>query len=1274
MNLVTATDIAQWSERRDAQHTLPQVVRRLISATNKSILRLSVRAGEGVALPGWDGVAETPEASLFVPSGLSVWEMGVGGSPKEKADDDYSKRTKSPGEIYPSTTTFVFVTARRWRDKEAWAAERRKEGVWKDVVAIDADDIETWLEIAPAVHAWLSSQMGRSPYEVESLEVWWQEWSASTSPEFPTTLLLSGREAQTKELLEFLSSQAGATTLSADSQNEAIAFIASALARKGLPGPIERTILVHTPGALKQLVHVGQPLLLLPTFENPSATQAVRLGHHVIRPTGPEEVSLNGIQLPRLRREGIEAALSGAGLPPGRASTLATLGRRSLLSLRRQLAVNPDFEVPAWARAENPSPLLAAVLSGAWQDSSEGDRAAISALAGMPYEDVARDLTRWLQVSDPPLRRVGDIWMVAAKEDSWALLARYLTSDDLERYRNMAITVLGADDPSLELPSEQRAFASMLGRTSRYSGHLTQGLAGTLALMASATDTIRLAGGRRGAQEAAHVVRSLLEACNEDATGRRWQSLAPVLPLLAEAAPVQFLEAIEAGTQASDGPTLSLFQDGAGSDNTWSSSPHVHLLWALETLAWTPQYLPRATLCLAKLARFEPGGRTLNRPANSLRHILLLWRPNTTASLDERLQVIDLLREHEPGLAWELMLNLVPVAGEHSSSTAAPKFRDWKPDHPVTESHIEEVQGIEAVVDRLISDAASDGSRWARLLERVATLPLQARERVIDSLEELEPNELAPDGLKALCRRLIDIKGQHRKGLGAAWAMPEPLVDRLDAITSALQPRDALSMHEWLFLPGAIYSFPGDGDDHVGQDHALRTAQDAALITILKERGLDEFADWVLTSTEPSFSASEIALTLARSEEIDPSTVLEWFASDHKHRRDVAAYYFRNLGLQNGPSWSVSTVMGMGNTWPDVVKAAALALLAAEPEIIAAIEKLPADAEAVYWKSVSPFALPTEGESVTVVVNRLLATDLPRRAIEYLSRPGPEILSQVGPELIATVLEAAATTATEAFDDSSVRSIGKLLDWLYESKYVVTRLAQLEWVYLPLFRYSNRQSRALHRSLAESPQWFADVIGFLYPPADDQDAQPSEEEQIRARTAYDLLASWRLVPGISADGSLDETQLIDWVTEARSLLSISGRLTQGDHWIGRVLRYGPPPQEPVRTVEAGDAAPPSRVIIWPAEAIRKVVETTQSSHLERGFRQEVMNSRGATFRGLTDGGQQERELADYYRRCASYDSMRWPRTTSILVEIAEAYDREAEEHDREAELTEDTWR
>jgi hypothetical protein len=64
----------------------------------------------------------------------------------------------------------VFVTPRRWRGKENWVTECNAEGIWKRVLAYDADDLETWLESAPAVHAWISSVAGKDPYEAESLE------------------------------------------------------------------------------------------------------------------------------------------------------------------------------------------------------------------------------------------------------------------------------------------------------------------------------------------------------------------------------------------------------------------------------------------------------------------------------------------------------------------------------------------------------------------------------------------------------------------------------------------------------------------------------------------------------------------------------------------------------------------------------------------------------------------------------------------------------------------------------------------------------------------------------------------------------------------------------------------------------------------------------------------------------------------------------------------------------------------------------------------------
>ena len=132
--LVTATDQNRWAATRlDAQAMLPQLVRRLVRESVARVERLHFRAHEGVLFRGWDGIVQVETGNAFVPDGTSGWEMGTNKGIKGKADDDYTTRSTDPLGLEPVQTTFVFVTPRRWRDKEKWATEKRQEKRWKDV-------------------------------------------------------------------------------------------------------------------------------------------------------------------------------------------------------------------------------------------------------------------------------------------------------------------------------------------------------------------------------------------------------------------------------------------------------------------------------------------------------------------------------------------------------------------------------------------------------------------------------------------------------------------------------------------------------------------------------------------------------------------------------------------------------------------------------------------------------------------------------------------------------------------------------------------------------------------------------------------------------------------------------------------------------------------------------------------------------------------------------------------------------------------------------------
>ncbi len=71
--------------------------------------------------------------------------------------------------------------------------------------------------------------------------------------------------------------------------------------------------------------------------------------------------------------------------------------------------------------------------------------------------------------------------------------------------------------------------------------------------------------------------------------------------------------------------------------------------------------------------------------------------------------------------------------------------------------------------------------------------------------------------------------------------------------------------------------------------------------------------------------------------------------------------------------------------------------------------------------------------------------------------------------------------------------------------------------------------------------------------------------------------------------------------------------------------------------------------------------------LQRGFVTGVQNLRGVVTKGLYEGGQKERELANKYMAFANACAA-WPRTAEILRIVAETYQREAESEDESAKL------
>lgn len=1251
---VNAEDLAEWANRADAAFSLPTLVAHLILASHGPDLRLRFPSDTGVRHAGWDGITSTKVETAYVPFGEAGWEIGSQRSKiEQKATEDYRKRTTKPGRLSPGSATFVFVTPRHWPKKDEWVAARQAEGIWKEVRAYDADDLVHWIEQTPAIGLWMASDLGKRPDGSRQVESVWQEWSKATKWPLTEELVLSDRDEDAVEVLRWLRGEPSVLSLQATATDEVIAFFHATLSMlpEDVADAYRARSLVATTTAGARALAKARPMILLLAEADPGLAQSLaERGHYVLQAYDDRPVSRGEIRrLARPSREGIASALIASGITEPRAHALARDSARNLAILRR-LIPNTPGGVPGWAQEPPPRALLAALLAGGWDEHSEADKARISELADLPYETVIGTLTQYLGDLDKPLRKIGSTWRVSSPQDAWFLLAPYLTDADISRFEAAAHAVLGSADPRFEMDPNERWMAAIKGVHRDYSGLMRHGIGEVLILLA-------LWGGyARAVRDAAHRANAIVRKLLTNADRQRWWSLSRDFRLLAEAAPGAFLDAIEDSLDQPEPAIRVLFEpDG---DDVFGAEHLSDLLWALESLAWSPDFMPRVTHVLARLDAIDnPPGRYANRPANSLREIHLLWSPQTFATLDQRLRALDLIRKREPGAAWKLMLSVLPKGHDVSSPSPMPRWRDFTVDEVEVVTYGLIGSGAAAITDRLLVDVGLDAKRWSELLERFPDLAPD-HEAGLAALERVEPQLKDKADRAALWKRLRNLLNNHRQFPDVDWSMPGKVLDRLEALYDRLAPTDPMERVAWLFEQIVELPRPS-GESWKGDQRDI----DAARVQAARSLYADQGKEGILALARLVDAAGYVGKALYDSglsiDELEP--VLEVaLQNDEPRGRDLAhgliVSAFRDLKEPWGEAF---LSRARTQAWGDSALLAILRAFPAKRWTWDKVAEMGDELESAYWRRTPVFWIDDDGDQVAFAIRKLIDVGRARYALPLADGAGKSKLSS---ELLMELLrEAAQQPFSEEGGANEVTMfqhyVAEILKVLDERDDVGDDvLAKLEWTYLPVLTHSRRPAKALLKALSEQPELFVQMLSAAFKPSEESgvsEPEPENPELARtiARQAYKLLDIWNRVPGTRDDGTIDSAILEAWIKQARTLSKEAGRLDIADSKIGHVLSASP---------LGGDG-------IWPAEAVRDALDLFRNKAMLDGFWVGKRNRRGVTSRGPRDGGDLERQEATKYRKWAESISIEHPYTAKALNTLADSYEVEAKRHDESAE-------
>jgi len=1260
MKWIDTIHLRNWAQRRDCQDQLPLLVRKLIRATSSSIKNISFPSGENVLIGGWDGILEVYEETEYLPLGRSLWEFGTNSDIKGKADGDYEKRKSDTLGFDSLEVCYIFVTPQLWTKKDKWIAERKAEKFWGDVRVYDSQDLEEWIEVAPSVGAWLAvKHLGILPKEAQSADDFWEEWSTGKNLCFIPDVVLAGRKEQAEKLIA-QSRQPAIIPIKASSREEAIAFIVATFKKDELifEDFFARALIIDSTDAFREAILVDKPLYLIVRFDDDNIiNRAKNKGHVVFVPVGIDNSGQSSdlVDLPALERDAFVEALVDSGLERDDAEKVSIRSARNLSVLRRQLEFNRL--IPKWSHAGNIRDLIPAILAERWNENFEGDKEIIEMLSGEDYDVYIAKLKQWLYTADAPIVQIGSTWRLTSPLDAWTHAAKYCTRADFEKLQTAFLNVFSLTDPKFNLALEERHRASWYGVHSTHSSWLREGLVQSMILISVYGEKIGVDLPTRSESWVDHHLSTLLANDSPEL----WKSLNHELPLIAEASPASFVARLEQLLKIDNNTIQQLFEEEKGI--FYNHSYHTGLLWALENLAWMPEYLTRASLLLAKLAENDSGGTLANRPINSLHEIFKSWFPQTLSPVESRMEALKLVVHSHKAIGKTIVKSLLPSGRGTASPTHRMRWRLSDETIPDGTTYEELYQTYTQAVELLLENFDQTEDGYNELIEKSFELNHWDRQRVLDYLE-LQLEEIDHKTNKTW-HNLRNIVSRHRTYPDSEWTLPDKELERYQKIYERLTPADPVEQISWILKESWPESIEGKLEK-LGYEEQAKLIHDRKVeaVKILYEKyGLD-----TLLEISNSLSGTELSsLAFAVGDVIDNEQELERIWEGLKaenQRRDFAQYVLDKKRRVNGNEYVLNLYKKLKLKGFNTQALSNLFLkLYANKQLWDFIDTTDQSVIDDYWTRISTSYFYVPVEELIEGIQRLMKS---RRCISALHLAS-QSADKLDEALLVEVLMNFMTNTIEKDARLENYDIQHLFDELRKKGTTAhDTLIKLEWLYLPLLdRGSNHgNTPILHQEMAKSPEFFIQVLEQLYKTeTDNQEEAELSNEQVQqkvmmAKSAYKLFQSWHIIPGVNKEWQVDTEKLKSWINQAREFAKASDRLRFAEAKIGFILAKYP---------ETNQKMDPEKELNWPPDILCEIMEEINSEALFDNFRTSTYNKRSFSSRGAFAGGKREWHIATYFRKLATLKAIRFPHIAAILENLAKDFEHQARNEDERAE-------
>jgi len=1259
MHFITENELHNWVLGNSvlAQGIIVELVAKLVAVSSPNPKERRFPLSDSIGQHGPDGHLEALNPhEPFVPVGRSFWEIGTGEDARKKATSDYNDLTAVIPVEVRKESTFIFVTPlsgrkdwkHTWKEdgQITWLQEKRAKGEWKDVRIIDGTKLVDWIHQFIVVEYWLAGiTRSLKQSEVETLDQKWQIIkSIGEPPPLSPNLFLANRSDSASKLNELLTAgNRFNLKLKTHFPTEASIFVAAYVAsldEENKRDISSKCVIVSGTESWnnlclkdKNLILVADVNLDLNSDVGIQLIQKAKQANHSVIYGGPKGglPDPNSVLLASPRAHHIEEELKNSGYSDERARILSQQCDGNLSTLLR--CIDTMSGTPEWAINSSSSDLAIAAMFGSWNDSKDADKSAIEVVAGKPFGEWIQAIHKAAITPSTPLMFRDGKWKVISRYEAWYALGPNLSDEHIDRFTKVVINLLKQKDPKFDLEKDKRYAAQMYGKVLPYSTYIRGGIADTVALLGSHAKALTHCSNGKTESSARKIVLELLT----DGDWQQWASLNDILPLLAEAAPNEFLKSVERELIKDNCVFDELFkQEGNG---ITGGNYTTGLLWGLETLAWDSNYLMQVTLCLGQLAARDPGGQWANRPANSLRHIFLSWYPQTVTPVDRRVDAVRALLQDCPSVGWELVLSLLPDTHSTSSGTRKPSWLstipdDWK--YGVSNSVY--WQQIKSYAQLAINAAKGSNKRIVELIGEINGLPKAFHEALLEYLASDEVVALPETERAEIWNALTGVVGKHRKFADANWALPADAVNKLADVADLLTPNSPSLVYKRLFSSRDFDLYETKGN-YKEQSLAVEQKRQAAVNEIYSITGVEGLRTFYKSVEMPSNVGRSVGISI--STDVDGNFLPTDLLNEDRPTVQFLNAFVVGRHFTYGWDWVDKTI---ASSWKPEEIGRFLAFLPFKSETWIRVKQLLGENEHFYWSKTN--ANPYEEENTLEMgIENLILHGRPNAALDCLygiKMNGKELR----PELAVRAL-LGSLRSKEPLNSMDVYQTVQVIKALQENPETNPKdLFQIEWAYVGVLNEHNEAAPTLiEQELADRPEFFAEVISLVFKSklnSEKDKVETDENKKDFATNAYRLLDNWSKPPGLNSQGNFDGTHFTKWIEKVKSLTKESGHYEVAMTMIGHVLIHAP--------------ADPSG--LWIHESVASALNALDTQDMRDGFRTASFNSRGVYY--FTSGKDEENLAKEYQSQAEAVEAKGFVRFGTTLKELAQTYKNEAE--------------